>query len=130
MKQAVLVIEDDHWVAMYMADVIRRSFNITVFTANTGQDATNIWNLNRQFITAIISDIALPDNVNGETLVCELTKETPELPIIFVTGGIRDKADLAKSLGRSINLLHKPFGPIELQAALKPYIDAQRPVAV
>ena len=130
MKQAVLVIEDDHWVAMYMADVIKRSFNITVFTANTGQDATNLWHLNRQYIAAIISDIALPDNVNGETLVCDLTKEFPDLPIIFVTGGIRDKADLAKSLGRSVKLLHKPFAPIELQAALKPYIDAQGPLTV
>jgi DNA-binding NtrC family response regulator len=120
MKHAVLIIEDDQWVASYMSDVIKTFFDLAVFVATTRAAATEIWSLNRSYIIAIISDLTLSNGASGENLVRDLTANAPDIPVIFVTGTIRGVAEISESFGRPVSLLLKPFGPMELQTVLKP----------
>jgi CheY-like chemotaxis protein len=130
MKNAIFIIEDDHWVASYMADVIQTFFGLKVLIAGSSSRAVELWQSNRHSIVTIISDLSLPCGTNGEALVRELTQDAHEIPIVFITGNLRDCPQLAESFGRPVSLLLKPFGPLELNAVLKKSISslAEAPV--
>jgi CheY-like chemotaxis protein len=66
----------------------------------------------------LISDIGLPDG-DGWELVKRLREKIPCLKAIAMSGyGMRADLDKSKATGFAAHLI-KPFGPVELEAALK-----------
>jgi CheY-like chemotaxis protein len=66
----------------------------------------------------LISDIGLPDG-DGWDLMKRLREQIPGLKAIAMSGyGMRGDLDKSKAAGFAAHLI-KPFGPVELDAALK-----------
>ena len=66
----------------------------------------------------LISDIGLPDG-DGWELMRRLREQMPNLKAIAMSGyGMRADLDKSKAAGFAAHLI-KPFGPVELDAALK-----------
>src|SRR5262245_18466808 len=66
----------------------------------------------------LISDIGLPDG-DGWELLRKLREQMPHLKAIAMSGyGMRSDLDRSRAAGFSAHLI-KPFGPAELDAALK-----------
>lgn len=66
----------------------------------------------------LISDIGLPDG-DGWELVKRLREKIPGLKAIAMSGyGLRADLDKSRATGFAAHLI-KPFGPVELEAALK-----------
>jgi CheY-like chemotaxis protein len=118
--EEVLVIEDDPWVAAYIAEVVESFFAVKAVIAPSAAAARQLFHANRAW-RVIISDLSLP-GADGEALVAELLAGAKDIAVIFVTGQLRDAAVLEKIVGRPISLLLKPFVPFELKAALEPVI--------
>jgi|ERR1041385_6125137 CheY-like chemotaxis protein len=76
----------------------------------------------------LISDIGLPDG-DGWELMRKLRGEIPNLKAIAMSGyGMRADLEKSKAAGYAAHLI-KPFGPAELDAALKKIAGEKEPVA-
>ena len=117
-SEAVLVVDDEHAVVTYIADVIEGFFRIPTFKALSADAAREVFKKHGDRITTIISDMSMPGQ-SGTALVRELVGERPEVRVIFVTGNLVDESTLAKLVGRPVALLMKPFGPFELKGLLE-----------
>ena len=72
----------------------------------------------------LISDIGLPDG-DGWELMKTLREQMPGLKAIAMSGyGMRADLDRSKSAGFAAHLI-KPFGPVELDVALKKVLGEQ-----
>ncbi|HTD68165.1 MAG TPA: response regulator [Candidatus Limnocylindria bacterium] len=71
----------------------------------------------------LISDIGLPDG-DGWELLTRLREKMPDVKAIAMSGyGMRADLDKSKTAGYAAHLV-KPFGPVELAAALKKVLGA------
>ena len=71
----------------------------------------------------LVSDIGLPDG-DGWQLMTTLREQIPGLKAIAMSGyGMRADLDRSRSAGFSAHLI-KPFGPAELDAALKKVLSS------
>src|SRR5688572_14960620 len=72
----------------------------------------------------LISDIGLPDG-DGWELMKVLREQIPGLKAIAMSGyGMRADLDRSKTAGFAAHLI-KPFGPVELDVALKKVLGAE-----
>jgi DNA-binding NtrC family response regulator len=117
-RNSVLLVEDDPWVADYIADVVTAFFGFRVLKAATAEEARKQFFENCDEIAAIISDLSL-EGANGRAVVSELAGRRPEIGIIFVTGHVLHERELSKAIGRPVSLLLKPFTPLDLKTAIE-----------
>ena len=117
-KNAVLIIEDDPWVAGYVGDVVEAFYGLSVLKAESAETARKIFQGHDQSIAAIISDLSL-HGIKGTSLVKELIAGRPEIAVIFVTGHLEEERDLSRAVGREVSLVMKPFSPADLKTALE-----------
>ena len=117
-SEAILVVDDEHAVVTYIADVIEGFFGIPAFKAQSAEAARELFKKHGERISTIISDMSMPGQ-SGTALMRELVADRPDVRVIFVTGNLVDETMLAKLVGRPVELLMKPFGPFELKGLLE-----------
>jgi DNA-binding response OmpR family regulator len=120
-QSAVLIVEDDPGVAAYMADVVETFFQVKVLRAETAEAARDLFRLHAEEIRAVLCDFTLADGA-GTTLAKEFCAARADLQILFVTGHLLNEAKLSRVVGREVSLIMKPFGPMELRAAVEKLI--------
>lgn len=120
---AVLVIDDDAWIADYIGDVVHAFFGFTILKAESAETARALFSTHAESIVAIISDLSLRAT-SGSALVRELTASRRDIGVVFVTGHVENERELSKAVGRPVSLLMKPFGPVDLKLALQNRISA------
>lgn len=64
-----------------------------------------------------MSDVVL-ERGNGVHLAAELSRRAPELPILLMTGHTQEDLRPGELASAPVEVLHKPFGPAELEAAI------------
>ena len=89
-----------------------------VLTASTGASALSIAQFHRDEIRLLITDVAMP-GMDGPTLVRLLTAETPDLPVLYMSGTY-DGSQFER-VERS-GFLAKPFSANDLLAEVKALI--------
>jgi CheY-like chemotaxis protein len=73
----------------------------------------------------LVSDIGLPDGDGWELLV-KLKSEMPVRAIAMSGYGMRADLDRSKAAGFGAHLI-KPFGPADLEAAVKKVLSGEKP---
>lgn len=81
MNKNILVVEDDEGIQTYLKELLLDN-GYAVETANDGVEALN--KLKRTPPELVILDLGLP-NLSGESVVSEVRKKYPELPVIILT---------------------------------------------
>lgn len=110
----IFLVEDDEAIARNLA-LLLRGEGFTVSHAATKEQAISMLTGNK-FDLALI-DISLPDG-NGFT-VCTETKETQDIPVIFLTAS-GDEASVVTGLNMGADdYITKPFRPRELIARIR-----------
>lgn len=113
----VLVVDDDDDHLAYVVQLLERLGHEPT-PAENGQRCLDI--LRGQDVDAIITDIFMP-GADGIELVTELNKLGVKVPVLGMTGGykgvIRPYENLFEVLANA-KVLHKPFGPRDLDVAL------------
>ncbi len=117
----ILYIEDNETLAIVVCSLLKQHhYDVTYFDRGTAgiekfREAPTYWD-------AVIVDLDLPD-LPGRTLITEMAKTRPALPIVVYsgTGGLMQKLELY-SMGASA-LLAKPCEAQDLLDVLKGLID-------
>ena len=120
----ILVVDDEASVRNLLNDVLEKE-GYTVFTAETGVEASTIYNGNQ--IDLIITDLVMPEK-GGIDLIMELKKQDPNVKVIAISGGggITGRFDylpIAKLVGAT-EIIAKPFQVTEIRAQVAKMLAA------
>ncbi len=109
----VLLIEDEAGVAAYIRAALERH-SYTVVCSNSGTDALRLL-ASGEFL-GVISDMRLPDGVDGAHVHDWVSQHRPELAsrFVFTTGDIANDETVAALRKTGAPCLEKPFGVSEL----------------
>jgi CheY-like chemotaxis protein len=80
---AVLVVEDEPLVRIYLSDVLGQS-GFEVIAATNGEDALEL--AKREDVCAVVSDVAMPGPFNGFELARRVKRQSPRTGVILVSG--------------------------------------------
>jgi PAS domain S-box-containing protein len=113
----VLLVEDEEQIKE-MAKAMVQGFGFTVLDASNGKEALELYLQNAANISMVITDIGM-STMDGYTLIRELKKLEPALPII-ISSGFGDDAVTSKIPRNEIaGLISKPYHLATLRKVLQ-----------
>ncbi len=107
-QETILLVED----SADLRDVFRAvlsELGYHVLLAATGVAALEIWKHNQHQIRLLITDLIMPDGMNGKELAKELLRQNPKLKVLYTSGYSADIAEKDFPLEEGKNFLPKPF---------------------
>ncbi len=91
---------------------------------NPGTKALQVWQDSKDRIDLLLTDLVMPDQMNGRELAEKLWAERPRLKVIFTSGYSADVVGKDFVLRRGLNYLQKPYHPHKLALAVRDCLDA------
>jgi PAS domain S-box-containing protein len=105
-KGLVLVVDDEADIRTVMAEVLELQ-GYTVLQAGDAQQALRL--LHDQRPDMLVTDIGLPNGMNGRQLADQVRVQWPQLPVLMVTGYAESTVMKNETLPAQMELLIKPF---------------------
>jgi CheY-like chemotaxis protein len=83
--ETILLVEDDFAVRMITRRVLE-TYKYVVCEAASGREALEVWRTHGPEIALLLTDIVMPEGMNGRDLAERLRAERPSLKVIFMSG--------------------------------------------
>lgn len=106
----ILVVDDEVLIRMTLSEDLADA-GFTCIEAGTGREALRLLEENPQ-IALLVTDVGLPDGLDGWQVADAARLKRPELPVLFITG-YADQAALNDNVQRTA-VMTKPFRLPEL----------------
>ena len=120
--ETILVVEDDGPVRELACNLLAgQGYNVV--QAQCGTEALEVWEQCRGQIDLLLTDLVMPDRLNGRELAEKLWAQQPELRVLFTSGYSPDVVGKDFVLRPGINFLEKPYHPRKLAAAVRECLD-------
>ncbi len=123
--ETILLVEDEYPVRSFVRDLLQRC-GYTVLEAGSGPAALKIWQIHRDRIALLLTDIIMPENLNGIDLGRRLVADKPRLKVIYTsgyTGNLEDRH--SRELVEGSNFIRKPFKPDTLATLIRNHLDGK-----
>ena len=116
MKFTILIVDDEKNIREGLAaDFEMDGYNVKL--AENGKEALSI--ISKGDVDLVITDLRMPGGVSGSDVLQHVTRETPGIPVIVLTGhGSIDEAVKAMQNG-AYNFLTKPLNLEQLELTVK-----------
>jgi len=122
-SETILVVEDEEGVRSLVIHVLK-NLGYRTLDAPSGPAAIDVWLRHGQKIDMLITDIVMPDGINGIELAERLRRKAPELRVIYMSGYLADVSrDDIPSSALDVYLA-KPFSLAELAGLVRSTLDA------
>jgi PAS domain S-box-containing protein len=122
-NETILVVEDESPVRELVCSLLSaRGYKI--LQAESGAKALELWKTTKDKIDLVLTDLVMPDRVNGRELAEKLWTERPKLKVIFTSGYSADVVGNDFVLRDGLNYLQKPYHPTKLARAVRECLDA------
>ena len=112
-RSNVLVIDDEPFILEYVRKVLHQAGYAT-FLAENADQALARFEERKGEIDLVLTDIVMPDSIDGLELAARIHRIEPTVPILFITGAIPQDDPHMLSLMNGGFLLRKPFFPDQL----------------
>jgi CheY-like chemotaxis protein len=109
----VLVIDDEPFILEYVRKVLHQAGYAT-FLAENADQALARFEERKGEIDLVLTDIVMPDSIDGLELATRIHRIEPTIPVLFITGAIPQDDPHMLSLMNGGFLLRKPFFPDQL----------------
>lgn len=119
--ETILVAEDDAQVRELTKEVLE-GFGYKVMEATDGDDATKIFNENKDKIQLLFLDVIMPKK-NGKEVYDEIKKVRPDIKAIFTSGYNADIIHKKGILEEGLDFITKPISPDELLRMVREVLD-------
>jgi CheY-like chemotaxis protein len=121
--ETVLLVEDESLVRELVCSLLEtRGYKI--LQAESGARALELWKQTTEKIDLVLTDLVMPDRMNGRELAEALWGEQPKLKVIFTSGYSADVVGKDFVLRTGLNYLQKPYHPHKLLKAVRDCLDA------
>ncbi len=114
--RSVLLVEDEDGVRDLTQRVLERQ-GYVVFVARDGVEALALYEMHRQEIDVLVTDVVMP-RLGGSELVNKIRTERADLPVLFMSGYARNAAIRGAPGDRRTRFLQKPFTVPAFQQAV------------
>lgn len=106
-KTTILIVDDEPLVRMVAVDVLEE-LGYSVLEADDAPSALRVLS-SRPDIDLLVTDVGLPNGMNGRQLADAVRADRPDLPVLFVTGYAENAVLNHGHLDRGMQVLTKPF---------------------
>jgi CheY-like chemotaxis protein len=124
-NETILLVEDEAPVCELVSRVLRK-YGYKVLSAGDGVEAIEIWRDHKDEIALLLTDLVMPNNINGRELAEKLCAERPDLKVIFTSGYSADIVGRDFKLEPELNFLQKPYHPQTLALTIRRCLDSKR----
>ena len=100
------------------------SYGYQILQAESGTKALEVWKNSKEKIDLLLTDLVMPDRMNGRELAERLWTERPKLKVIFTSGYSADVVGKDFVLRDGLNYLQKPYHPHKLVLTVRDCLDA------
>ncbi len=121
-RETILVVEDEPAVRELVRELLSQH-GYRVLEAENGPRALELWQQHRQEIALLLTDVVMPDSLNGRELAERLCAESPGLKVIFTSGYSADALGQEHLEERGLRYIQKPFHPGHLVQAVRECLD-------
>jgi len=121
-QETILLVEDDPSLRLSVRTALTQ-LGYRILEAPTGVKALEVWNQNRDQIGVLLTDLVMPDGMNGKDLAQRLRQENPKLRAIYMSGYSAEVAGKDFPLEEGVNFLTKPFQIAKLAQAIRAKLD-------
>jgi CheY-like chemotaxis protein len=118
----ILLVEDDDFVRPATSNALSR-LGYRVFAVRDGIKALEIWQLHRDQIHLLVTDLIMPGGISGRDLGERLLRENPQLKVIYASGYSAEIAGKDFRLEEGVNFLTKPFESQKLARTIRDILD-------
>ncbi|MGB7769769.1 MAG: PAS domain S-box protein [Verrucomicrobiia bacterium] len=123
-SETILLVEDEPPVCELVARVLGK-YGYRVLPANNAGEAMEIWRNNKNQIALLLTDLVMPNHMNGRELAEKLWAERPDLKVIFTSGYSADIVGKDFKLEPELNFLQKPYQPQTLARTVRRCLDGK-----
>jgi two-component system, cell cycle sensor histidine kinase and response regulator CckA len=120
--ETILVVEDESALRVLARRILTR-LGYRVLEAPTGVSALGVWREHRREIQLLLTDLVMPDGMNGRDLARHLHQDNPDLKVIYTSGYSAEIAGQDFPLVEGLNFLAKPFSPSKLAHIVRASLD-------
>ena len=101
-------------------------YGYRVLSANDATEAIKVWQDNKEEIALLLTDLVMPNHINGRELAEKLWAEQPKLKVIFTSGYSADIVGKDFKLEPELNFLQKPYHPQLLAVTVRRCLDSKQ----
>ncbi|MEO6992729.1 MAG: response regulator [Lacunisphaera sp.] len=120
--EGILLVEDEASVRQ-IAEAALVSLGYRVFSAVNGKAGLQVWDLHKQSIDLVITDLIMPEGIDGAELAALLLAQSPQMPVLFMSGYRNEVATQDLRLEEGVNYLSKPFDLTGLAKIVRAMLD-------
>lgn len=124
--ETILVVEDENPVRELVSSILR-GLGYHVLEAASGAKAVEVWEAQERRVDLLLTDLVMPDQMNGWELAERLRRERPELKVVFTSGYSAEVVGKEFLLRRDAHFLRKPYHPQKLALMVRDCLDSTRP---
>jgi PAS domain S-box-containing protein len=124
-SETILLVEDEAPVCELVSRVLSK-YGYKVLPAGDAVEAMEVWRNNKEQIALVLTDLVMPNHVNGRELAEKLWAERPNLKVIFTSGYSADIVGKDFKLEPELNFLQKPYHPQILAATVRRCLDGKQ----
>ena len=121
--ETILVVEDEAPVRELVCHVLS-GHGYRILQAESGVKALEVWQDSKEQIDLLLTDLVMPDRMNGRELAETLRAERPRLRVIFTSGYSAEVVGRDLVLRHELNYLQKPYHPKKLAVVVRDCLDA------
>jgi two-component system cell cycle sensor histidine kinase/response regulator CckA len=122
--ETILLVEDEAALRRLMQRVLE-SHGYHIHAAVSGVQALEVWRGRREEIDILVTDMVMPDGMNGRELADQLRAEKPQLKIVYCSGYTTITPGRDFPLRYDERFLEKPFKPVALLQKVRDCADAK-----
>lgn len=119
-EETILLVEDEREVRELVRDILI-GYKYKVIVAANGIDALKIWDQHNGHIDLLLTDLVMPEGLNGSDLAKRLRERKPALKVIYTSGYTAGTVS-----GDACNdglFLQKPYRPPALAQMVRQCLD-------
>jgi signal transduction histidine kinase/ActR/RegA family two-component response regulator len=122
-RETILLVEDEPVVRELVRDILQ-TYDYSIVEASSGVEALRIWDQQDGKVDLLLTDIIMPEGLNGRELARQLKTRKPNLKVIFSSGYS------AETLGKDFReddtaFLPKPYLPAQLAQLVRQRLDSR-----
>jgi signal transduction histidine kinase len=121
--ETILVVEDEAPVRELVCSLLA-AHGYNILQADSGVAAIELWQHCKEKVDLLLTDLVMPNRVNGRELAEKLWTDRPQLKVIFTSGYSADVVGKDFVLRGGLNYLQKPYHPRKLAVFVRDCLDA------
>jgi two-component system, cell cycle sensor histidine kinase and response regulator CckA len=120
--ETILLVEDEEALRNLAREILVR-YGYTVLVAGSGREAMRVWEEHQSGLDLLLTDLVMPEGINGRQLAEMLVARKPDLKVIYTTGYSSDLTGVDFPPWEEAPRLMKPYPPHELAQIVRNCLD-------